>query len=141
MGGPASKNGDVYSYGILLLEMFTGRRPTDEMFRDGLTLHDFVEEALRRKIVQIVDPALFPAGEFQGGLEYDDVNGTAALEEAEEAINKFDKQKQLKGNVWKCVVLVLEVGVNCSTESPKERMNMGEVNRRLHSIRSAFLGT
>ncbi|XP_057997644.1 probable LRR receptor-like serine/threonine-protein kinase At3g47570 [Hevea brasiliensis] len=34
MRGIASKEGDVYSYGILVLEMFSERRPTDEMFKE-----------------------------------------------------------------------------------------------------------
>ncbi|XP_039067516.1 putative receptor-like protein kinase At3g47110 [Hibiscus syriacus] len=41
MGNELSTKGDVYSYGILLLEIFTGKRPTDEMFKEGLNLHNF----------------------------------------------------------------------------------------------------
>ncbi|CAI0443955.1 unnamed protein product [Linum tenue] len=55
MGSEVSTNGDVYSYGILLLEMFTGRRPTDETFRDGLNLHNFAA-ALGDNAADYIDP-------------------------------------------------------------------------------------
>ncbi|XVF24079.1 hypothetical protein REPUB_Repub13aG0096200 [Reevesia pubescens] len=32
MGGTVSPKGDIYSYGIMLLEMITGRRPTNDLF-------------------------------------------------------------------------------------------------------------
>ena len=58
MGGELSTEGDVYSYGILVLEMFTGKRPTNNMFKDGLNLHNFVKMALPKRLVQVVDPML-----------------------------------------------------------------------------------
>uniref|UniRef100_A0A6N2M767 non-specific serine/threonine protein kinase n=1 Tax=Salix viminalis TaxID=40686 RepID=A0A6N2M767_SALVM len=58
MGGEASTQGDVYSYGILLLEMFTGKRPTDSMFTGDFNLHCFVEAALPDRVMEIIDPLL-----------------------------------------------------------------------------------
>ncbi|XP_056162589.1 probable LRR receptor-like serine/threonine-protein kinase At3g47570 [Syzygium oleosum] len=46
MGSVVSREGDVYSYGVLLLEMFTGISPTDEIFKENLNLRNFVEEAV-----------------------------------------------------------------------------------------------
>ena len=63
MGGEPSKQGDVYSYGILVMEMFTGRKPTDEMFKDNFNLHNFVKTALPERLVKIVDSALLPRKE------------------------------------------------------------------------------
>ncbi|CAN6232458.1 unnamed protein product [Urochloa humidicola] len=39
----ASTYGDVYSFGIVLLEMLIGKRPTHSMFGDELTIVSFVE--------------------------------------------------------------------------------------------------
>ncbi|KAF8735463.1 hypothetical protein HU200_014480 [Digitaria exilis] len=37
MGSAITRQGDVYSFGVLLLEMLTGKRPTDEMLSTDLT--------------------------------------------------------------------------------------------------------
>lgn len=37
MGGEASIQGDVYR--ILLLKMFTGKRPTNEIFKEDFNIH------------------------------------------------------------------------------------------------------
>ncbi|KAL8484712.1 hypothetical protein ACS0TY_027130 [Phlomoides rotata] len=44
--GKVSTNGDVYSYGILVLEMFTLKKPTDDMFSEEMSLKDWVSQAL-----------------------------------------------------------------------------------------------
>ena len=47
------------------MEIFTGRRPTDEMFKDGLNLHNFVRANLPRRVMQVVDHVLTGAGELE----------------------------------------------------------------------------
>ncbi|GKE48498.1 kinase-like domain-containing protein, partial [Tanacetum coccineum] len=39
IGSEMTSSGDVYSFGILLLEVMTGKKPTDGMFNEGLSLH------------------------------------------------------------------------------------------------------
>ncbi|KAF3545892.1 hypothetical protein DY000_02008487, partial [Brassica cretica] len=46
LGGQPSVHGDVYSFGVLLLEMFTGKRPTNELFGGNVTLHSYTKSAL-----------------------------------------------------------------------------------------------
>ncbi|CAL5387712.1 unnamed protein product [Camellia sinensis] len=63
MGNIASPLADVYSYGILLLEMLTGKKPTDNVFKDDLSLHSFVESALPDQVMEIVDPRILSEDE------------------------------------------------------------------------------
>lgn len=51
--------GDIHSYGILLVEMFTGKRPTDDMFKDGLSMHQFTAMALPDHVMDVVEPHCF----------------------------------------------------------------------------------
>ncbi|KAF3336375.1 receptor-like protein kinase [Carex littledalei] len=60
MGGRASVEGDVYSYGILVLEMFTGVNPIVERFKDRLNLNMHVEMAFSDRLTEIIDHELFP---------------------------------------------------------------------------------
>ncbi|BAT99790.1 hypothetical protein VIGAN_10130200 [Vigna angularis var. angularis] len=113
-----STYGDIFSFGILVLEMLTGKSPTDEMFEDGQNLHNFVTVSFPDNLLQILDPLLVPTEE------------AAALKE-----NKWN----LDPNVEMCLVSLFRIGISCSTKSPKDRMNIADVTRELNRISEYFL--
>lgn len=108
-GGQASVVGDAYSFGITLLEMFTGKAPTDNMFREGLTLHLHAEMTLPEKISEIIDPALLHVEQYDTDAE-----------------------------ILTCLSSVIEVGVSCSKENPSERMDMKHAAAKLNRIREVM---
>ncbi|XVF83917.1 hypothetical protein PTKIN_Ptkin16aG0532500 [Pterospermum kingtungense] len=110
--------GDVYSYGILLQEMFTGRRPTDEMFKENLNLRNFVKSALPNHVTEITDPTLLQEC-FRG-----------------ETMRSQKDNRLLWG-----LNSIFEIGVACSSELPAERMNMANVVAQLCSIKSKLFQT
>ncbi|ESR50768.1 hypothetical protein CICLE_v10033594mg, partial [Citrus x clementina] len=122
MGSEVSTSGDVYSFGILLLEMFTGKRPTNEMFTGNLTLHNFVKEALPERLAEIVDPVLL-----------------VEREEGEKSNANAHKQWTRSFSGKECLVSVLGIGAICSSELPRERMSMEEVAAQLVSFRNKLL--
>ncbi|KAJ9550943.1 hypothetical protein OSB04_014988 [Centaurea solstitialis] len=58
MGRRASTQGDVYSFGVLLLEMVTRKRPTDIVFQEGSSLHEWVKSQYPHKLEPIIKEAL-----------------------------------------------------------------------------------
>ncbi|CAN6715909.1 unnamed protein product [Malus baccata var. baccata] len=115
MGGQVSIFGDIYSFGILLLETFTGRKPTDDMFNDGLSICQFATMAMPDHAMDIVDPSLL--------IECGDVDSSRL------------EARRLK----ECSVAVIQIGLSCSAISPSERMLMDVAVNKLKKIRESYL--
>ncbi|XP_020881863.1 probable LRR receptor-like serine/threonine-protein kinase At3g47570 [Arabidopsis lyrata subsp. lyrata] len=108
MGGQPSIHGDVYSFGVFLLEMFTGKRPTNELFGGNFTLHSYIKSALPERVLDAADESILHIG-LRVGFP-----------------------------IVVCLKLVFEVGLRCSEESPTNRLAMSEVAKELISIRERF---
>ncbi|XP_039171191.1 probable LRR receptor-like serine/threonine-protein kinase At3g47570 [Eucalyptus grandis] len=114
-GSPVSREGDVYSYGILLLEMFTGLSPTSDMFRDNLSLHNYVDKALPLQAKEITDPVLFHEGEGHNSSQ--------------------DLPHERNCILQECLETIYYIGLACSVEEPRRRMRINKVATQLHSIK------
>ncbi|XP_016485623.2 uncharacterized protein LOC107806025 [Nicotiana tabacum] len=114
-GGRASTLGDVYSFGIVLLELLICRRPTDTMFNENLNIHKYVSVALPEHVMEIVDPLLLLAEEEQNITQ----DQATRIEE--------------------CLLLVFEIGLTCSATLPRDRMPINDVLNELQAIKKSFL--
>ncbi|RWR80219.1 putative receptor-like protein kinase [Cinnamomum micranthum f. kanehirae] len=120
MGGEVSTFGDIYSYGILLLEMLTGKKPTDEIFNGSLSLHQFAKLALPERVMEIVDQRLL-------SVEAEELN------ESQTPINAESKLEM-------CLISTFKVGVACSMISMKDRMAIGDATVEMLRIRNSYMG-
>eukprot|EP01018_Ginkgo_biloba_P028062 Gb_41525 [translate_table: standard] len=119
VGGEVSAKGDVYSYGVLLLEMFTRKRPINEMFVGEVNLHKWVRSAFPNRVVEVVDSCLFP-------------NMFVGSEEREE--NELHNKHSLVNSV-------LHLGLLCTNESPRDRPTMRDVVGMLERLKESFVGS
>ncbi|XP_027156060.1 probable LRR receptor-like serine/threonine-protein kinase At3g47570 [Coffea eugenioides] len=120
MGGEVSTQGDVYTYGILLLELFTGKRPTDSMFTGDFSLHSYVKMALPHQVMEIVDPKISMEAESIPGIITKTSNGDSISQE-------------------ECYLSMFWIGVSCSSEIQRDRMNIKDVLSGLQAIRNEFV--
>ncbi|KAK1371877.1 receptor kinase-like protein Xa21 [Heracleum sosnowskyi] len=106
--GLISTRGDVYNYGIILMETFTRKKPTDEMFSEEMSLRNWVNVALHDSIYDVVDKNLV-------------ANDSEHLPAKEQ-----------------CVSSILSLALDCTTIYAAERPTIEDVVVRLQKIRAIF---
>jgi serine/threonine protein kinase len=110
MGKRASTQGDVYSFGVLLLEIITGRRPTDVLFHEGSSLHGWIKSHYPHNVKPIVDQAVLRFAPSGMPVYY----------------NK----------IWSDVILeLIELGLICTQNNPSTRPSMLEVANEMGSLK------
>ncbi|XP_057842716.1 receptor kinase-like protein Xa21 [Cryptomeria japonica] len=112
MGGNLTTKGDVYSYGILILELLTRKRPTEDIFGEGMNLQKWIEMHFPNRISDVVDNSLL-----------------------------IDAHESETSMVMECLTQFIQIGLFCTRESPQERPDMTKIIDRLNTIRGVFLGT
>lgn len=115
MGATIAPHGDIYSYGILLLELMTRIRPTDEMFNSEMSFRSFIERAMPDQVEDIIDKSLM-------NRIREDV---ASQKNADVIILQYHN----------FLVSIVEVGISCSKESARDRMDIQTAIRCLQRIK------
>ncbi|KAL5854024.1 hypothetical protein ACOSQ4_003826 [Xanthoceras sorbifolium] len=106
--GRVSRECDVYSYGIVLMETFTKKKPADEIFTEEMSLRHWVSDSFNRSIMEVVD------------------NDLLRMEDAYFLI------------LEQCVSSILSLAMGCTTYLPEDRINIRNVVNRLVQIRATF---
>ncbi|XP_054820156.1 putative leucine-rich repeat receptor-like serine/threonine-protein kinase At2g24130 isoform X2 [Prosopis cineraria] len=111
MGKHASTKGDVYSIGVVLLEIVTCRPPTDVLIHEGSSLHDWVKRQYPHKLEAIVKQALqryFPL-----------------------SLSPVQHNK-----IWQDVIMeLIELGLICTQNNPSMRPTMLDVALELGRLK------
>ncbi|GKA13474.1 kinase-like domain-containing protein [Tanacetum coccineum] len=106
MGNEMTSSGDVYSFGILVLEVISGKSPTDDIFTEDLSLHKFACMSLPDHVIDFID------------------GDAIVLQSTKENAKKMEE----------CLASIVKVGVSCSVDSPLQRMNIENAVYELHHI-------
>ncbi|KAM3338602.1 hypothetical protein P3S68_030688 [Capsicum galapagoense] len=108
--GIVSTSGDVYSYGIMLMEVLAARRPTDEeIFNENLDLREWIRRAFPRTMMEVVDANLFP------------------------------EEEQITSKSEICIASMVDLALDCTKKTPGSRIAMKDVVKRLKKIKNGFL--
>lgn len=107
--GQVSSKSDVYIYGITLIEIFTKKKPTCEIFCEEMNLKNWVNDFLPISVMNVVDTNL---------LRRED--------------KYFAAKKQ-------CVSSALSLAMNWTSKAPEMRINTKEIVTRLKKIRDTLL--
>ncbi|XP_047967287.1 probable LRR receptor-like serine/threonine-protein kinase At3g47570 [Salvia hispanica] len=107
--GLVSTRCDVYGYGVMLMEVFTRKKPSDDMFVGDLSLKTWIQRSVPEFTYQVIDANLV--------MNVDEEHGDKIVEFASS---------------------ILELALKCCADSSYERINMKEALAQLQKIQRGF---
>lgn len=133
LSGRVSTSGDVYSFGILLLEIFTAKKPTNDMFQEGLNQNKFVSEVQGNQIWEIVDSRLFQ------DIESSVVDSSITNDRSSISSSSSNAMSNWQSRSEESVAAIIRVGFSCAAHLAKDRLTMRETLSKLHEIKAFLL--
>ncbi|WCJ30079.1 Receptor kinase-like protein Xa21 [Euphorbia peplus] len=103
--GLVSVKGDMYSFGILLMETFTRKRPTDEIFNEEMSIKQWIEYLLPSGVAELADPNLISVNEQHYEAKTD------------------------------CISSIMDLALKCCVDVPEERISSKEAASALNKIK------
>ncbi|XP_027185104.1 probable LRR receptor-like serine/threonine-protein kinase At3g47570 [Coffea eugenioides] len=106
--GLVSAKCDIYSFGIMMMEVFTRTNPNSEMFGEKLSLKSWVANSIPDGLANVIDANL--------------------LKESDEYfVEKLS-----------CIASIMKVALGCTMESPRERSSIQDVLVALKKIKLQY---
>ncbi|GKV48222.1 hypothetical protein SLEP1_g55048 [Rubroshorea leprosula] len=117
--GKASRSGDVYRFGILLLEIFIAKKPTDAMFKEGLNLNEFASAMTLngQALNHIIDPRLFK--NINDGSPMQSLSITSSSNSSNRTNHSYSMEKYEE-----CLGAVIRVGLACAAQNARDRLSI-----------------
>lgn len=123
LGEKPSTAGDTYSFGIMLLELFTGKCPIDEFFTGDVNLPRWVQSVFPQNFMQVIDSELLVLDGIVCNEDHDDE----------------DVHVSPEIQVGDCLARVIEVGLSCTRDSPDGRITIRHALQKLKNAKNSFL--
>jgi len=109
--------------------MFTAKRPTDEMFKEGLSLIKFVSAMDENEVVLMgADRRLI-----------EDYGYSTQSSNTDDHSSGFGSNTHWMRKAEECIADVIRVGLSCTADQPKERWSMREALSKLQAIKHSVL--
>ncbi|GLJ43641.1 hypothetical protein SUGI_0908510 [Cryptomeria japonica] len=120
LGGQVSTKGDVYSFGILILEMVTRKRPIDDFFSGDNTLPKWVRRAFPEAVERVVDRELLV--------------DQLAVRQSSSATPETSAEELDSSEYGNCLLTFTGLGLQCTSQNPGDRPTMREVEGMLEKL-------
>lgn len=119
-GSQPSTRGDVYSYGVMLIEMITGKNPLEQSFGADMNLTKWVRDNLPHRSHDIIDKRLV----------------SATIDACFEGVHNSCTVQMLLDYL---LIPMMDVALSCVVDSPEERSSMNNSLLRLKKVKETFL--